>query len=422
MSTMMIYLIKSALFMMALYAVYWLFLRKDTFFSMNRFYLLASVLLSVLIPLLPIRWTLNGLPSPVMLLLEPVMITPEKSGNAPGPVLQWMETAAVVYLTGSLIFLCRFCLQLSQLYMIIRRFGISERLGRRVVLVDRGYSPFSFFNLVFINEATVPNGNMTTILEHEHVHIRQFHSMDMILLELVAIFQWFNPVVWLAGREMKSIHEFLADEGVLQNGISHSIYQQMILNETMGIQVNDLPDHFNVSLLKKRIAMMTKSKSSLWAGSKLLIALPAILGLLFIFNARSYSRTDMTKQEAGPTIAPVTQDKKVYNEADKMPAYAGGQDAMIKFLVGNIKYPEDAKKNKVTGKVFVTFIVRADGSVTDVKIIKGIGSGCDEEALRVVKLMPKWEPGEIKGKPVDVQVKLPIQFALDDKKKEEPKK
>ena len=252
----------------------------------------------------------------------------------------------------------------------------------------------------------------------------------------------------MAGREMKSIHEYLADEGVLQNGVSRPIYQQMILDETLGIRVNNLTNHFNVSLLKKRIAMMTKSKSKTWAKSKVLIALPALLALLFILTASSYNKSGELKIPGSPVVtradtlpgpdpviqdkqkqetqvkyvAPVVQGKEVFTVVEKQPSYPGGQDGYTKFLIANIKYPEEALKKAVTGTVYVTFVIEKDGAVTNVKVLRGIGSGCDEEAARVVKMMPKWNPGEQKGKPVAVQYNLPIKFNLDCNKKEAPKK
>ncbi len=184
--------------------------------------------------------------------------------------------------------------------------------------------------------------------------------------------------------------------------------------------------------------MMTKQKSNSWAKSKVLIALPVLLILLFMLTARSFSSAvelsssvqglnpvhliadaapqpqDKQKQKTGTKVVPVdTTKKQPYLKVEKMPTFPGGQDALVKFLVANIQYPETAKQKKVQGKVFVCYIVRADGSVTNVKIQRGIGSGCDEEALRVAKLMPKWNPGEHNGKPVDVQFVLPIKFALN---------
>ncbi|MEI6434621.1 MAG: M56 family metallopeptidase [Bacteroidota bacterium] len=448
MNALLFYLFDTTLCVSVLYAIYWFFLRRDTFFQMNRFYLLAMALFSTLLPLLPLRWTLSNASASMVVLLEPVIITPDRVEQTIQAHLQWIEIAAVVYFTGVLIFLLRFALQLIQIHRITRRFGIMERNGQRVVFVDRGFSPFSFFNIVYINEAAVPANSLPAILEHERVHIRQRHSLDIILIELTTILQWFNPVIWLAAREIKSIHEYLADEGVLQNGIIRSQYQQMILDESIGVRVNNLTNNFNVSLLKKRIAMMTKSKSKRWAKSKTLIALPALLALLLVLTARSYSNSDAVNVSGSPVftpaialsdpvpviqdnpkqksqvkfVAPVVKDKEVYTVVEKKPSYQGGEQGYQKFLVENIKYPEAAIKNSVTGTVYVTFVIEKDGAVTDVKVLKGIGSGCDEEAVRVVKMMPKWIPGEDKGKPVAVQFNLPIKFALDCHEKEKPKK
>jgi TonB family protein len=443
MNALLIYLAEVSACFAMLFAVYWFFLKRETFFQVNRFYLLAAVLLSGLIPLIPFRWSPGASSAPIMVMLEPVMITPERVVETFRNHLQWMEVAVVVYLTGVILFVLRFGLQLFQLARITRRSGIRHAHGERVVFVDRGYSPFSFFNLVFINEAVVPAAMLPTILEHERVHIRQHHTADMIVIELAILLQWFNPLIWIAGREMKTIHEYLADEGVLQNGISRPLYQQMILDETMGIQVNNLTNNFNVSLVKKRIAMMTKSKSGMWARGKILLALPVLLvtGILLTAGAPDPFTgpvvpggseniqadldpqpelvfQDKQKQQTQIKYAPVDTTKLTYTVVEKMPSYTGGQEAMIQYLVANIQYPPAAKANKVQGTVFVTFVVEPDGTVTNVKILRGIGSGCDEEAQRVVKMMPKWNPGEQKGKPVRVQFNLPIKFKLDADKKE----
>jgi len=411
MQAAMLYLLGSSACLSVLYTIYWLFLRKDTFFSMNRVFLVAMVVFSLLAPLLPYRWIPSGTSSPVMVLLDPVLITPGSIVKSlPGQAV-WLEIAWIIYLSGVLILLLRFFWQLFRLYMITKRFGIRELDGHRVVSLDRGYSPFSFFNLVYMDKTVLPDASLRTILEHENVHIRQRHTIDLILLELAAVIQWFNPFIWWAGREMKTIHEYLADEGVLQNGISRSSYQQMILDETMGIRVNSLANNFNVSLLKKRIAMMTRSKSKAWAKYKVLVALPALAVLFLnlpIIPVRAMDPQDQARKAT---------EKETFARVDKQPAYPGGQDAMIKFLIENIKYPKDAIRKAVTGTVFVNFMVQADGTISEVKVLRGIGSGCDEEAIRVVKLMPEWIPGENKGKPVAVWYTLPIRFALDEKKK-----
>jgi len=312
-----------------------------------------------------------------------------------------------------------------------------------IVFVDRGYSPFSFFNLVFIRKEYYVDGKLTPVLTHEKVHIRQFHTLDLLLAEIVTIIQWFNPFAWLLGRSIKSNHEFLADEGVLKEGFLKRDYQTLILNEAMGLQVNNLTNNFNVSLIKNRITMMTKSRSGSWAVSKLLVSIPAIFFLVLLFSAGTTGIVFAQEKKEEPKslgdsrgLSPqqtkeeqekATQEKamkssqasssgeQVYNSVEKMPTFPGGDEARIDFMMKNLKYPEQAKKNGVQGKVFVTFIIDTDGSLSNVKVMRGIGAGCDEEAVRVIKLMPKWTPGLEKGKPVKVQFVLPIKFALGEK-------
>ena len=444
MNTLFVYILESTICLSVLYVVYWFFLRRDTFFQLNRLFLLFMVIFSLLIPFLSFQWIPSNQSSAFMVLLDPVLITPAKMKHALSVHLQWIEIATVVYITGSLIFLLRFLLQLFQLYRITRKYGISQSHGQRVVFIDRGYSPFSFLNLVFMNESVIPEGSLPAILEHERVHIRQHHSLDMILVELATILQWFNPIIWLTGREIRSIHEYLADEGVLQDGINGSEYQQIILNETICIQVNDLANNFNVSLIKKRIAMMTKSKSGTWAKIKVLIALPALAALLFLLpslstsgssgNTPDKSQTTPLLDKANNAVSTVAAElqgqhgqvkkshgEKVYTRVEKEPQYPGGVDASIKFIVSNVKYPEEALKKNIQGTVFVSFIVQKNGAVKDAKVLRGIGGGCDEEALRVIKMMPRWIPGEDKGKKVAVQYVLPIKFKFDDEHKTQKK-
>ncbi|HZY25233.1 MAG TPA: M56 family metallopeptidase, partial [Bacteroidales bacterium] len=368
MNSMMSYLAESTICLVVMYSVYWLLLRRDTFFQRNRCYLLAMVLFSLLFPFFSLPVPPSGsATSSFVVVLNPILITSSQVKQTISEHIKWIEIAGVIYLTIAFVLFLRFAFRLIQLYLIIRRFGIRESNYQKVVFTDRGYSPFSFFNLVFINDKAIPPNSLETILEHEKIHIKQFHTMDLVLLELAAIVQWFNPVIWLAGREMKILHEYLADEGVLQTGISSAKYQQMILEETIGVPVNGLTHNFNISILKKRILMMTKSKTGKWSKSKLVFVLPALLILWFISSTTSFSSVLKEKrggnqpdttiklkqvQEYPYDTTPVMIDNRlVYKRCDVPPEYIGGDDARIKFLQDNIKYPQDVMKAGVQGKV-----------------------------------------------------------------------
>jgi TonB family protein len=168
--------------------------------------------------------------------------------------------------------------------------------------------------------------------------------------------------------------------------------------------------------------MMTRTNSTATARLKLALAIPALMALLILFSGSSFNRILAQTSNKESSNETDKKSEKVYQKVDVEPQYPGGVEALINFLAGNIKYPEEAKKLGIQGKVSVTFVIRPTGEVTDVKVLKGIGSGCDEESVRVIKMMPKWKPGEMKGKTVPVQYVLPISYTLDkDQKKKETK-
>jgi TonB family protein len=281
--------------------------------------------------------------------------------------------------------------------------------------------------MVFINEKDVPGSHLPAILAHEEVHIRQGHTLDLLFSELLSALFWFNPVIWLAGRELRAIHEYLADKGVLRRGFEQALYRNLILEGAIGIHVSGLGNNFNVSLLNKRLIMMTKSRTSKLMAGKYLIALPVVVLIAFFMSAKAepllLSASSSGLVEAADTLEKTvfkTNKKRyeeIFSEAEVMPQFSGGPEDIQHFFQENINYPEEAIKKRVTGTVFVTFIVNKDGTITNIKILKGIGAGCDEEVLRVVKMMPKWTPGKSKGEPVNVIFNIPVKFVLDKDKK-----
>lgn len=438
------YLLQSFVSLSLLYAVYALFLRRDTFFSMNRFYLVIALAFSALVPLIDYSSLLTGDPSArYYVVLDTVTISPGEVTTIVQSHISVFQVILVAYLTGAAIFTARLLVQLGQLFFMVRRYGITQKEGLRLVLIHREYSPFSFFNLLFINARDYQPEQLREIIEHEKVHMRQHHTLDILLLELMTIIQWFNPVIWLYRRSLKGIHEFLADEGVLLIGANVSDYQNMLLNQALGIQLNDLTNNFNKSLLKRRLIMMNTPKSGHAARLKSLLAIPVIvlMAMLFSFPGSYYA----TAQDVSPPPSPQKEKKElpppppkaqkgqepvksmeygdkeemVYKEVATPPQFKGGQEAFYKYIIDNVKYPEEAKKNGIQGKVFVEFIVTKTGKVTTTRVLKSADPLLDEEALRVISLMPDWIPGKDEnGKPVNVSMALPIAFNLDGENKD----
>jgi TonB family protein len=426
MDELILYLLKSGISIVLLYAIYWLFLSRDTFFKMNRVYLVSSVIFSLVFPLLPITLPFSGPEDTYMVMLDTIVINASKINPAVSNHLETFQIIGIIYLTGMTIFMIRFLFQIGQLVILIRNNGITRQQGLSIVLIDRNYAPFSFFGLIFINRKELNEKQVQEIIDHELVHVNQQHSLDLILIEIMTIIQWFNPVVWFYRNSIKTVHEYLADEGVLLKGHNAIDYQKLLLAQSTGIQVNDLTNNFNHSLIKKRIIMMTKSKSTLFARLKLLTAMPVAFMLVVAFTAspivETIAQVDKQKQEqkqlqqeSTTTVA----DEDIFTVVEQMPVFPGGDEGRIKYLVENIKYPEAARKAGIEGTVFVTFVVEKDGSVSNARILRGIGGGCDEEALRVVSAMPTWKPGVQRGKPVRVQFNVPLKFNLGNDEKEE---
>jgi TonB family protein len=451
-----LYLFHSSACVAALWFVYWLFLGKETYFRTNRFYLLVAAVFSLLLPLMKVNLNDFSQIRPVAVYLDPIVITPEKIGKVASGIGNGYMPFIFIYLAGVAFFIVRFLVRLVQLARLARHQRITTSSDAWIVTVNSTFAPFSFFRWVFVNHADIEDPACARIINHEMVHVKQWHSADLILSELMLILQWFNPFAWLLVKAIKTNHEYLADEGVLHGGESRREYQELLLTRSAGIPVFSFANNFNVSLLKKRIVMMTKTRSTMWAKWKVMFALPAFLMVLFLSSAGSIDKIlaqNVKKAEKGesitqaqanadakPAAEPQTQgtktepqkqqvkfepvrldknkspeDTTLYTVVENQPSFKGGQEAMVKFLMENIQYPPEAKKKGVQGTVFVQFVVKADGSVTNVKVLRGIGSGCDEEAFRVVKLMPKWNPGTEKGKPVSVAFNLPIKFKLDAK-------
>lgn len=419
MNNLFIYLAQAGLSLAIMFATFWLIMRNSPFLRFSRFFLLTALILSVFLPIINLKIPVQSSGSGYIYLLNDVVVTPSEIAGTLYDQLSYSKVIWTIYFSGAGFFLLRFIFQLFSLGLMIFQSGIIKRNGFNIIITNYKNSAFSFFNFVFLGNSNNKQSEIDKILAHERVHIQQFHSIDIIFLEFVTILQWFNPVIWFYRRTIKSLHEFLADEGVLMQGINMSEYQKMLFNQTFEVQFYNLTNNFNHSLLKRRFIMMSQVKENKQFVLKMMLLLPvSILVLLFIsisftpkIIAQNNGKAIETKSEMKPSEQP--QEDALFMVVEQMPEYPGGEDARIKFMVENIKYPEEARKNGVQGMVYVSFEVDKDGKISNIKTLRGIGSGCDEEAERVISLMPAWKPGLQKGKPVRVQFNMPIRFSLD---------
>jgi TonB family protein len=240
-----------------------------------------------------------------------------------------------------------------------------------------------------------------------------------MILQLVTIVQWFNPFVYLLGRDLKAVHEYEADSAVLQLGIDAKTYQLLLVTKAVAGRLQTIGNNLSHHSLKKRITMMHKKNSNRW----LIVILPILMAMAVVAFAKQKTETVplLTVEEATVSLGykdttPVYDDKdKIHYIVEVMPEFPGGVEAMYKWIFEHLKYPEEAVKNKVQGRVFVQFVVEKDGTITQAEVKRSPNDLLSEEALRVVKLMPKWEPGKVGGKPVRTVFNLPIFFRLPGK-------
>jgi TonB family protein len=587
------YLIKSGIALSVFYLFYWLLMRKSTHFGLNRLTLATSLIASLVLPLFKIDLTPEVVAANI-----PVMSIDLKNVvqivSKPEPFWGIREIVLLIYFTGLAITLFRLIYQSIYIHVISKMSRTINKGKHTIVLVEKDITPFAYFSKIFIPASKMEETSFESILAHEKSHLSQYHFVDLFLIEIVTIVQWFNPIVWLYEQSLKEVHEYMADDEVLKQGVSKGKYQALLVNQALGGPVFTISHQFNQSLILKRIVMMTKMKSPQLAKIKVLLFIPltAILlmafsnpeplmnpvvekvqsftqqitdsrllpdnltsqnpsdlekgsitikgkvidgstskpikgvniivqgtttgttsdengafeikadgsNILLVFSHISYAtsiveyKSDnkaavikmdkgthdlntiivktpgdnqetgikpypyvlvdgvavneetfkaldpnkiesvnilkdesatavygekgkngvilvVTKKENSKEESKATGNKKsessaVFTVVEDMPSFPGGESERSRFISNNLKIPAES----IEGTVYVSFIVKADGSIASAKILRGLGKSYDEEVLRVINLMPMWLPGTQNGQPVDVLFNLPVKF------------
>ena len=424
----MIYLLQVNLGIILFYALYKLICTRDTLFNSRRLILMLALILPFIIPLIDIREWMETRDSLVMLTNFDYSTTiPEivvgTAGTEPGNqvfvISEWIKN---IYIAGILALSVRLIVQAISLYLIILRTPEKTVNGIRIKCMKDKSGPFSFFNWIFLNPDNVKEEEMNEILTHEMAHVRQKHSIDVIISELVNICCWINPFAWLMKREVRLNLEFLADRKVMDAGFATKSYQYHLLGLTYNHKYG-LSNNFNFSHLKQRIIMMNKKKTNGAGHIKYaLFAIPAFALLLAgnISCSSEATKTDDVKENAAtvkpdveevPIDKPVTKDE-AFAVVEQMPEFPGGVKELMTYFKDNIKYPKAAQENGIQGRVIVQFVVEKDGTPTEFKVMRSVDPDLDAEALRVMKEMPKWKPGMQKGQVVRVKYTVPVTFRL----------
>ena len=511
MTDFLIYDLKVAAWIAVFYMFYRLMLSRETFHRVNRIVLLATAVVSFVLPFCVI--TLHE---------TVVMPAPQASvevGNMVAEVAEpvvplWQSLLPYLFMIGVVITLGHTLWSIFRIMRLIKKSEQHPQADGIVVCVtgNAQMSPFSWMHYIVMNRRDYEEQD-AAILAHERGHIRLRHSWDVVLVDMLTALQWFNPAMWMLRMDLRAIHEYEADAAVLSQGINARQYQYLLVTKAAGIGGYSIANGISHSTLKNRIHMMLHKKSSNSHLLKLLALVP-IVGITLAINAEKvqdivYTPANnvpdvvTTATEQAPavqedtktyTVRGVVKDKekkdpivgavirvngskkgtvtdrngefslkakkgdrievmyvgyasgsivvndpqikydlrlqkdgsdasntndKTFDVVEQMPEFPGGQIAMLDFLSKNIRYPEEAHKAGIQGRVVATFVVEKDGSISNAKVMRSIDPLLDAEALRVISSMPNWIPGKQDGKPVAVKYTIPVTFKLNSSEKKD---
>ena len=455
---------KVAVMIAVFYLFYRLVLAKETFHRVNRVVLLMTAVVSFVLPLCVITMhqtvVIDAAPTVDVGDVQAVV------ADEPAATPFWQLALPTLFIIGVVVTLCHTLISVARVWQLIRHSEQHRQADGTVICVtDRQVSPFSWFHYIVLSRQDYVQQD-AAVLAHERGHIRLRHSWDVLLVDILTALQWFNPAMWLLRQDLRAIHEYEADGAVLSQGFNARQYQYLLITKAASIGGYSIANGISHSTLKNRITMMLHKENKRSHLVKLLALVP-IVGAALALNAETVTdyrydnpqkkqvikkgkknaviktgavndivvvgqgqdvtpqsqtaeKKEKTKDDEKVTPKPVEMPdamqtepaKKPYDVVEQMPVFPGGAAALMKYLSGNVRYPEAAEKAGVQGRVIVTFIVEKDGSITEAYIVKSVDPLLDAEAIRVINAMPNWLPGRQNGDPVRVKYTVPITFRL----------
>ena len=410
MTAFLLNMARAGLYLALFYSFYLLVMRRTTFFRLNRFLLLTGSYLCLLLPLVRLR-TVEAVASASDLTM--VGVGEEAGGVVTSAHSIW---PMLLYVAGCLVTLALFGVSAWKMHRLIQRGEKTECEGCRLVILDEDIASFSWRNMVVMSRKDLLEN--PAIFTHERMHIAHRHSLDLILFLPLQILFWWNPLMWITREELRLLHEYEADESVIQNGIDATQYQLLLVRKAVGEQRFTLASGFQHAKLKNRIEMMLKPSSSGWMRWSYLALIPVLAAFMFACNSprKTEAAAPETSEPAPATAvdeAAPEQEALPFQLIEVKPRFNGGDAAEFsKWVNSQLVYPEKAKQAGIQGRVAIQFTVGTDGAVRDAKVLRGVSEDLDAEALRVVSSSPRWEPGMQDGKAVPVTFTFPVFYQL----------
>lgn len=445
------YIIQMLLFQTLFLAVYDLFLQKETFFKWNRIYLLATPILSFIIPFLKLESFRKTVPQDYMVYLPEVVINPQVYVEENTSLEIIFAASTIIFYVGMGFFTVLFLVRLTKIVKLIHTSKSIKKDNYTLIVLDEKQAAFSFFNYIFINNHLLENQDLQ-IIQHELIHCKHKHTIDLLYFEFLKIVLWFNPLVYVYQKRITLLHEYISDAEVVKE-TDKKTYFNKLLAETFNVEnISFINQFFKHSLIKKRIVMITKEKSQKMKQLKYLLIAPLLLVMLLlssfedkskevleqvpllineILNEDSIPQKIMAKEKeavlkSSDTINPIEIEIEDVPFAiiEKVPVYPGcegTQDelkACIKDKISN--YVNDNFNSSIADglglkaevkRIYVMFKINREGNISDVQA-RAAHIKLQEEAIRVISSLPKMIPGKHKGKAVNVKYSLPIAFKV----------
>lgn len=421
MTQFLLYIARVGLYLGLFYAFYLLVMRRTTFFRLNRVLLMAGSYLCLLLPFIRLRTETAEV---IVSDLTIVGVGEGAESAAVSAGFPWWEVLLAIYVAGALVTLIIYMVSSWKMGRLIRNGNASVLDDCRLVLLESDVPSFSWGRTVVMSRKDMQEN--PAILTHERMHVKCRHSLDLILFLPLQILFWWNPLVWITREELRLLHEYEADEGVIKKGIDATQYQLLLVRKAVGEHRFSLASGFQHAKLKNRITMMLKKSSSRWVRWSYLAVIPVLAVLMYACNSPKESKTpapETTGQEvaaAAPAEEPAdaqtaqnAAEAVPFDVIEVKPTFNGGDsNEFVKWAYSQLNYPEKAKKDKAQGRVLVQFTIGTDGSVSNVELVKGAREDLNAEVLRVVSSSPKWEPGKQNGEAVPVRFSFPVVFKL----------
>ena len=390
MGAFLFYLLKSGCCLVIFYIFFKLMMSRSTFFRFNRITLLVGLSGCTLLPLIELTTTEETfLHTPLYAIheilqsTEQVMSNPEEPGNeillseknTEISSLNWIPvTLGTIYGAGALLTFVWLSVSTCRLAQLIRM-SEKKRYGNYILVIPRQpIASFSWGRYIVVSASDYSRQSEEVLL-HEMMHLRNHHTLDLLFMQVFLLVHWFNPVIWLLKRELQEIHEFEADNGVINTGVDATKYQLLLVKKAVGTRLYSMANGFNHSKLKKRITMMLKERTNRWARLKLLLAVPVMAGALYVF--------------AQPEVKEIPQQIQTEIQQDKADDYVS---LMIFFRKEEEKYSKlvngSNPPSRVKEKQAHQLLVNADNKV----LFDGKFTSMDELKSAIIKnLLKSWE-------------------------------